>query len=172
MKVHEYQAKELLAKYGVPVPRGKVATTPAEAKAVARELGVPVVVKAQIHAGGRGKGGGIKLAATPDEAEAAAIQILGMTLVTPQTGAEGKLVRSVLIEEQTPIEREIYLAALIDGSRGEVVGANVLLTQACYSLAWAIRCTTKPRRSSRGFGREGGASSGRSRRPWPVTHRC
>jgi succinyl-CoA synthetase beta subunit len=121
VKVHEYQAKDLLAKYGVPVPRGKLATTAAEAKAAAAELGVPVVVKAQVHAGGRGKGGGIKLASTPAEAEAAASQIIGMTLVTPQTGPEGKLVRSVLVEEQTPIEREIYLAALIDGSRGEVV---------------------------------------------------
>jgi succinyl-CoA synthetase beta subunit len=121
VKVHEYQAKELLAKYGVPVPRGRVASTPAEAKAVAADLGVPVVIKAQIHAGGRGKGGGIKLANTPNEAEAAASQIIGMTLVTPQTGPEGKLVRRVLVEEQTQIEREIYLAVLIDQSTSRAI---------------------------------------------------
>jgi len=118
VKVHEYQAKELLAKYGVPVPNGRVATTPREAREIALELGGPSVVKAQIHAGGRGKGGGIKLAANADEAEAAAKQVIGMTLVTPQTGPEGRLVRSVLVEEQTPVERELYLAALIDSSTG------------------------------------------------------
>jgi succinyl-CoA synthetase beta subunit len=121
VKVHEYQAKELLAQYGVPVPRGRVASTPEEAKKIAAELGVAVVVKAQIHAGGRGKGGGIKLAANPDEAEQAAKQIIGMTLVTPQTGPEGKLVRRVLVEEQTQVERELYLAVLIDGSIGKVI---------------------------------------------------
>ncbi len=121
MKVHEYQAKELLARYGVPVPRGKVASTPAEARAVAQELGVPVVVKAQVHAGGRGKGGGIKLAANPAEAETVAKQIIGMKLVTPQTGAEGKLVRKVLVEEQTKPARELYLAVLIDNSIGRAI---------------------------------------------------
>jgi succinyl-CoA synthetase beta subunit len=121
VKVHEYQAKELLAGYGVPVPRGRVASTAAEAKQIAAELGVPVVVKAQIHAGGRGKGGGIKLASSPDEAEAAASQIIGMTLVTPQTGPDGRLVRRVLVEEQTAIERELYLAVLIDGSIGRPI---------------------------------------------------
>ena len=118
MKVHEYQAKELFAAYGVPVPNGRVATTPEEARKVALELGGPSVIKAQIHAGGRGKGGGIKLAANADEAEAAAKQVIGMTLVTPQTGPEGQLVRSVLVEDQTPVERELYLAALIDSSTG------------------------------------------------------
>lgn len=121
MKVHEYQAKELLAQYGVPVPRGRVASTPGEARQIAAELGVPVVVKAQVHAGGRGKGGGIKLAATPEEAERVAAQIIGMTLVTPQTGPEGKLVRRVLVEEQTQVERELYLAVLIDGSIGKII---------------------------------------------------
>jgi succinyl-CoA synthetase beta subunit len=121
VKVHEYQAKELLARFGVTVPRGRVASTPAEARAIAAELGVPTVVKAQIHAGGRGKGGGIKLASTPDEAEAAASQIIGMTLVTPQTGPEGRLVRRVLVEEQTQIEREIYLAVLIDQSTSRAI---------------------------------------------------
>src|SRR5687767_11397853 len=103
VKVHEYQAKELLAQFGVPVPKGRVASTPEEAKAIAQELGIPVVIKAQIHAGGRGKGGGIKLAANPDEAYEAAKAIIGMTLITPQTGPEGRLVRKVLVEEQTDI---------------------------------------------------------------------
>ena len=121
MKVHEYQAKELLAKYGVPVPAGRVAETPQEARAIAQELGVPTVIKAQIHAGGRGKGGGIKLANTPEEAEAAARQILGMTLITPQTGPEGQLVRRVLVCEANDIEREIYLSVLIDNSIGSAI---------------------------------------------------
>jgi succinyl-CoA synthetase beta subunit len=118
VKVHEYQAKQLFAAYGVPVPNGRVATTPQEAREIALELGGPSVIKAQIHAGGRGKGGGIKLASNADEAEAAAKQVIGMTLVTPQTGPEGQLVRSVLVEEQTPIDRELYLAVLIDSSTG------------------------------------------------------
>jgi succinyl-CoA synthetase beta subunit len=118
MKIHEYQAKKLLSGYGVPVPRGRVATTPDEAKRIAAELGKPSVVKAQIHAGGRGKGGGIKLAATPEEALAAAEQIIGMRLVTPQTGPEGKLVHSVLVEEQTDVDRELYLSLLVDGAAG------------------------------------------------------
>jgi succinyl-CoA synthetase beta subunit len=119
MKIHEYQAKKLLGEYGVPVPKGRVAATADEARQIAREIGRPVVVKAQVHAGGRGKGGGIKLANTPDEAAEAAAQILGMTLVTPQTGPEGKLVRRVLVEEQTDVERELYLSVLVDGAAGE-----------------------------------------------------
>ena len=100
MNIHEYQAKELLAKYGVSVPKGGIAFTPEEAEAVARDLGGPVwVVKAQIHAGGRGKGGGIKVVHALDEALDAARAILGMTLVTPQTGARGRLVRRVYIEQ-------------------------------------------------------------------------
>ena len=121
MKVHEYQAKQLFAAYDVPVPSGRVATTAQEAREIALELGGPCVVKAQIHAGGRGKGGGIKLAANAGEAEAAAKQILGMTLITPQTGPEGQLVRSVLVEAQTAIERELYLAVLIDSSTGSAI---------------------------------------------------
>jgi succinyl-CoA synthetase beta subunit len=121
LKVHEFQAKELLARYNLPVPRGRVASTPDEARTIAAELGGPSVVKAQVHAGGRGKGGGIRLAATPDEARAAAEQIIGMTLVTPQTGPEGRLVRRVLVEEQTQIGREIYLAVLIDSRTGRPV---------------------------------------------------
>ena len=118
MKIHEYQAKQIMAEFGVPVPRGQVARSPQEARQVAEELGGPVVVKAQIHAGGRGKGGGIKLASTPQEAEEAARQIIGMTLVTPQTGPEGRLVMSVLVEEQVAADRELYLSVLIDNAAG------------------------------------------------------
>ena len=118
MKIHEYQAKQIMAEFGVPVPRGRVARSPQEARQVAEELGGPVVVKAQIHAGGRGKGGGIKLASTPQEAEQAARQIIGMTLVTPQTGPEGRLVKSVLVEEQVAADRELYLSVLIDNAAG------------------------------------------------------
>jgi len=118
MKIHEYQAKKLLSDYGVPVPKGRVASTPEEARAIARELGRLVVVKAQVHAGGRGKGGGIRTAKTPEEAEEVARGILGMRLVTPQTGPEGKLVRRVLVEEQTPVERELYLSVLVDSASG------------------------------------------------------
>ena len=118
MKVHEYQGKEVLARHGVPVPRGVVITDTDAARAAAEELGGKVVVKAQIHAGGRGKGGGVKLAADPDEAVKYAEEILGMTLVTKQTGPEGKLVRTVLIEEALPIDRELYLGVVLDRTEG------------------------------------------------------
>ena len=118
MKVHEYQAKELFARYGVPVPNGRVATSADEAAAIAADLGTPVAVKAQIHAGGRGKGGGIKLADTPDQARQAADQIIGMQLVTHQTGPEGRLVSRVLVEEQLKVDRELYLGIVIDNSIG------------------------------------------------------
>jgi succinyl-CoA synthetase beta subunit len=118
MKVHEYQAKEILARYGVAVPKSIVITEPEAARAAAEELGGRVVVKAQIHAGGRGKGGGVKLADNPDHAVELARQILGMTLVTKQTGPEGKLVRTVLIEEALPIERELYLGIVLDRAAG------------------------------------------------------
>ncbi len=114
MKIHEYQAKEILKKFGVPVPNGGVAETPAKARKIAEELGGAVVVKAQIHAGGRGKGGGIKLAHSPDEAEKAAGEIIGMTLITHQTGPEGRLVERVLVEEAGDIARELYLGIVID----------------------------------------------------------
>jgi succinyl-CoA synthetase beta subunit len=114
MKIHEYQAKQILRQYNVPVPRGKVAFSAEEARAVAEELGGKVVVKAQIHAGGRGKGGGVKLAGSPAEAAEIAGRILGMTLVTHQTGPEGRLVKRVLVEETLPIEREIYLGVVLD----------------------------------------------------------
>ncbi len=122
MKIHEYQAKELLKKFQVPVPEGAVADTNREARQVAEELPAgPFVVKAQIHAGGRGKGGGIKVAATPEEVERLADEILGMTLVTPQTGPEGKLVNQVLVEQAQEIEKELYLGIVIDRSLGRPV---------------------------------------------------
>ncbi len=115
MNVHEYQAKALLRSFGVAVPEGILATTPAEAEQAARDLGTPiVVVKAQVHAGGRGKGGGVKLAKSPAEAKQAASEILGMTLHTPQTPPEGKLVRKVYVEAGSDIARELYLAILLD----------------------------------------------------------
>ncbi|MCH7580084.1 MAG: ADP-forming succinate--CoA ligase subunit beta [Chloroflexi bacterium] len=120
MRIHEFQAKKLLGEFGVPVPNSRTATTPEEAKAAAEELGKPVVVKAQIHAGGRGKGGGVKMADTPEEAEQVAGDIIGMTLVTHQTGEAGSLVRRVIVEEQTQIERELYLSILIDNAAGGV----------------------------------------------------
>jgi succinyl-CoA synthetase beta subunit len=121
MKIHEYQAKALLAQYGVPVPRGKVAFTVEEAVAAAKELGGSVVVKAQIHAGGRGKGGGVKVAKDLAEAEKYAKQILGMTLVTHQTGPEGRVVKRLLIEETLPIDRELYLGIVLDRTTGRCV---------------------------------------------------
>ena len=149
MKLHEYQAKELFAKYGVTVPRGRVASTPAEARAIAEQLGGKVVVKAQIHAGGRGKGrlvgasetaamfekltsdaannsgqvkgdrvGGVRLASNAAEAEQEAAKILGKHLVSIQTGPEGKLVKNVLVEEQSAVAKEFYLAIIVDGAQG------------------------------------------------------
>src|SRR5690242_1946385 len=105
MKIHEYQAKEILKKFGVPVPRGEVADKPDEAADIAARLGGRVVVKAQIHAGGRGKGGGVKLASGPEEARANAAKILGMQLITHQTGPEGRRVNRVLVEETLPIKK-------------------------------------------------------------------
>ncbi len=117
MKVHEYQAKSLLSRYGVAVPRGEVAGTADEAREIARRLGGAVVVKAQIHAGGRGKGGGIRVARGPDEAFEHASAILRMTLVTPQTGRAGRVVRKVLVEEALDLDRELYLGVTLDRSR-------------------------------------------------------
>ncbi len=122
MKIHEFQAKELLKKFNVPVPEGAVADTNREARQVAEELPAgPFVVKAQIHAGGRGKGGGIKTANTPEEVERVADQILGMTLVTHQTGPEGKLVNQVLVEQAQDIAQELYLGIVPDRSLGRPV---------------------------------------------------
>lgn len=124
MKIHEYQGKEILKTYGVPVPRGIVARTPEEAEQAARDLGTDaVVVKAQIHAGGRGKGGGVKLAKSPEEARDIAEQMLGMMLITHQTGAEGREVKTLLIEEGLPIDKEFYLGITLD----RVSGRNVLM---------------------------------------------
>jgi len=125
MKIHEYQAKGILRKYGVAVPRGSVAMTREEAEAAAKELfdsgATGVVVKAQIHAGGRGKGGGVKIAKSLAEAGELAGKILGMTLVTHQTGPEGRIVRRLLIEETLPIEKELYLGILVDRAEGKPV---------------------------------------------------
>ena len=130
MKIHEYQAKALLAKYNVPVPRGMVALTREEAAAAVKEIcaltGGSCVVKAQIHAGGRGKGGGVKLAKSVEDGIEKANQILGMTLVTHQTGPEGRLVQRLLIEETMPIERELYLGIVLD----RVSGKNVFMASA------------------------------------------
>ena len=122
MKIHEYQAKSVLARFGVPVPRGEVASTPAEAVDAARRLGSgTTVVKAQIHAGGRGKGGGVKVARSLEEVERLAGQMIGMTLVTHQTGPEGRIVGRVLIEEGLEIERELYVSLVIDRSSARPV---------------------------------------------------
>jgi len=121
MKIHEYQAKALLKDFGVPVPKGEVADSPAAARAVAERLGGRVVVKAQVHAGGRGKAGGIKLAGSPAEAEAAARQILGMRLETPQTPPEGIVVQKVLVEEAFAVAKELYLAVTLDRELGAPV---------------------------------------------------
>jgi succinyl-CoA synthetase beta subunit len=114
MKIHEYQAKQILARHGVRIPRGELAETPAQARAAAEKLGSRVVLKAQIHAGGRGKGGGIKLAGSPAEAEHLAGEMIGMILVTPQTGPEGRRVLRLLVEEALDIQRELYLGLVID----------------------------------------------------------
>jgi succinyl-CoA synthetase beta subunit len=116
MKIHEYQAKAILGKHGVPVPQGEVVYTPDDAESVARRLGGVVVVKAQIHAGGRGKGGGVKVVKTAEEARQAAANMLGMTLVTYQTGPAGQKVGRVLIEQGLRIKRELYLGLVIDRS--------------------------------------------------------
>ena len=140
MKIHEFQAKAILAEAGVPIPRGRVAASPAEARAVAQELGGPVVVKAQIHAGGRGKGGGVKLAQTPDEAEQVASRILGMMLRTHQTGPEGQRVKRVLVEEAMGIRRELYLGIVID----RAAGLPVLMASAAGGMDIEEVARTRP----------------------------
>lgn len=121
MKIHEYQAKGILGQYNVPVPRGEVAFSADEAEAAAKNIGGSVVVKAQIHAGGRGKGGGVKIARDAAEAAEIARKMLGMTLVTHQTGPEGRVVQRLLIEETLPIERELYLGIVLDRAQGKPV---------------------------------------------------
>src|SRR5246500_5611240 len=125
MKIHEYQGKAILKKYGVTVPRGSMAASREEAESVAKELldsgSTGVVVKAQIHAGGRGKGGGVKIAKSVNEAGDLAGKMLGMKLITHQTGPEGRIVRRLLIEETLPIEKELYLGILVDRAEGKPV---------------------------------------------------
>jgi len=140
MKIHEYQAKMILADFGVPVPRGRVADTPAAAGAIAQELGGTVVVKAQIHAGGRGKGGGVKLAKSPQEAEQVAAQILGMMLRTHQTGPEGQKVKRVLVEEGMDIRQELYLGIVIDRK----VGLPVIMASSAGGMEIEEVARTRP----------------------------
>ncbi len=140
MKIHEYQAKAILAEAGVPIPRGRVAGSPAEARAVAEELGGTVVVKAQIHAGGRGKGGGVKLVSSPDEAEHEAARILGMMLRTHQTGPEGQRVKRVLVEEGLDIRQELYLGIVID----RTVGLPVLMASGAGGMEIEEVARTRP----------------------------
>jgi succinyl-CoA synthetase beta subunit len=121
MKIHEYQAKAILAGFNVPVPRGEVASTVEEADRAAKQIGGSVVVKAQIHAGGRGKGGGVKVAKDAAETEELARRMLGMQLVTHQTGPAGRIVKRLLIEETLPIERELYLGIVLDREQGKPV---------------------------------------------------
>ena len=121
MKIHEFQAKEILKTFGVPIPRGEVAKTPEKAREIAEKLGGKVVIKAQIHAGGRGKGGGVKAVETPEEAYQAAKQIIGMNLVTHQTGPEGKKVKQVLVEERLEVIKELYLGMVVDRAQAKPV---------------------------------------------------
>ena len=141
MKIHEYQAKEILRRFGVPTPRGEMVSTPEAARAAAERLGTKaVVVKAQIHAGGRGKGGGVKLAKSPAEAEALAGKILGMTLITPQTGPAGRVVKRLLIEEGLDIKRELYLSVVVD----RAVAAPVIMASAAGGVEIEEVALTNP----------------------------
>ncbi len=145
MKIHEYQAKAILAKFGVPVPRGEAALKKEHARGIAERLGTPVmVVKAQIHAGGRGKAGGVKLARSAQQADELAGQIMGMTLVTPQTGAEGRVVRRLLIEEGLDIRKELYLSILVD----RTVAAPVIMASAAGGMEIEEVARENPERDS------------------------
>lgn len=119
MKIHEYQAKRIFVEYGIPIPDGDVADSPEEVREITGRIGKKVVIKAQIHAGGRGKGGGVKTANSPQEAEKVAREIIGMNLITHQTGPEGKRVKMVLVEEALDVEKELYLGIVIDRSRDQ-----------------------------------------------------
>src|SRR5213594_4200656 len=130
MKIHEYQAKQILARYNVRIPRGEVAYTKEEARQIAERIGGTVVVKAQIHAGGRGKAGGVKMAKTADEAAEIAGRMLGMNLVTAQTGPEGRRVQKVLIEEGLDISKDLWLGIEID----EQVGIQVFMASAAGGM--------------------------------------
>ncbi|MDE3136439.1 MAG: ADP-forming succinate--CoA ligase subunit beta [Acidobacteriota bacterium] len=156
MKIHEYQAKQILSRHGVAIPRGQLVTTPEQARVVAERLGTArVVVKAQIHAGGRGKAGGVKLAKSPEDAERLANEILGKKLVTPQTGPEGRIVRKLLVEEGLEIRREIYLGLLVD----RVAAAPVFMASAAGGMEIEEVAKEKPEailreRVTSGFGLE------------------
>src|ERR1700679_809832 len=158
MKIHEYQAKEILRKYGVPVPGGEMATTLEEADTAAKSLfgagNRVTVVKAQIHAGGRGKGGGVKLAKSLDEAATLAGQIIGMKLVTPQTGEEGRIVSRLLIEEGLDIKRELYVSMLVDRESGAPIfmvsqAGGMEIEEVAHKNPEAILCV--PIRPASGF---------------------
>jgi len=140
MKIHEYQAKAILAQYNVPVPRGEVAYTAEEAEAAAKHIGGSVVVKAQIHAGGRGKGGGVKVAKNSTEAAEFARQMIGMRLVTRQTGPEGRIVHRLLVEETLPIERELYLGIVLD----RVLGKPVFMASAAGGMEIEVVAAKTP----------------------------
>ena len=141
MKIHEYQAKAIVARHGVPVPRGEVAFSVEEARAAAERIGGSVVVKAQIHAGGRGKGGGVKVAANADEAVVHAQAILGLRLVTHQTGPEGRIVQRLLIEETLPIEKELYLGITLDRAQGR----NVFMASPAGGMEIEVVAAKTPR---------------------------
>ena len=152
MNIHEYQAKEVLRAFGVPVPKGKAAFTVEEAVAAAQELGGPVwVVKAQIHAGGRGKGGGVKVVKSIDEVKAEATRMLGMTLITHQTGPHGRVVKRIYIEDGSAIARELYLSALVDRATSRI--AFIVSTEGGMDIedGWRTRRRKRftPSRSSR-----------------------
>jgi succinyl-CoA synthetase beta subunit len=149
MKIHEFQGKAILSRYGVPVPKGEAVSTPDEAQATAERLGGVVVVKAQIHAGGRGKGGGVKVVKSAAEAKATASKMLGMTLVTHQTGPEGRVVKRLLVEQGLDIKRELYLGLVIDA------GANLQGLRRSGPGFTAISGAA-PRVRARAFGRPGG----------------
>ena len=117
MKIHEYQAKQILSRFNVNIPKGEVTDSPAKAREIAEKIGPRVVLKAQVHAGGRGKGGGIKLAQDPSEAEKLAHDMIGMTLITHQTGPEGKLVKKIMVEEALDIDKELYIGIVIDRAK-------------------------------------------------------
>src|SRR5438034_3541530 len=144
MKIHEYQAKAILARYGVTTPRGEVAFTKEEALQAAQRLKSNIcVVKAQIHAGGRGKGGGVKLARSAEEAADIAGHILGMKLVTPQTGPAGRIVKRVLIEEGLDIKRELYLGLLVDRDR-----KSTRLNSSHTVISYAVFCLKKKKKKT------------------------
>jgi succinyl-CoA synthetase beta subunit len=179
MKIHEYQAKKILKESGIPVPRGEVVTAPADAKRVTEELGGMAVIKAQIHAGGRGKGGGIKLAHTPDEAEEIARKMLGMTLVTPQTGPEGRVVKALLVEEGQDIVQEMYLGIVVDRALGAPVimasnaGGMEIEEVAAQSPEKIIKVAVDPATGFMGFhARKIAYGLGLEKEPFKMASQC